>query len=307
MDKVAMVCLSVVLINSQTASAQNPRYGMNARLFDDQMADKLIELGAGTVRLVFGWDIIEPSCKGCFNWSMTDPWRDEAHRKKLAIYGTLGYTPRWANGGHSYNYPPLNYQDWYDFVYAVAARYKDDIFLWGIWNEPNLDSYLRDGDLKTYQALVVTAHAAIRAANPAARVLGPDVSHHGISDGWFATAMRSFGDLFDIVTVHWYVDGPDLALMMDQLVRPFSMGKSVWLSEAGMKPCASIFGEAAQALFYHQVLSALRARRSWWTGVQFYDLYEKPTPLDCGIAITRPDWSNRPAFTVYQAFIKANP
>ena len=35
-----------------------------------------------------------------------------------------------------------------------------------------------------------------------------------------------------------------------------------------------------------------------------YDLYEVPTPGDCGTAITRADWSNRPAFLVYQAFIR---
>jgi hypothetical protein len=51
------------------------------------------------------------------------------------------------------------------------------------------------------------------------------------------------------------------------------------------------------------VLSALEARRSWWTGVMFYDLYELPSGRDCGTAITRPDWSNRPAFLVYQRAI----
>ena len=38
-------------------------------------------------------------------------------------------------------------QDWYDFVFATVDRYKDDVFLWGVWNEPNLDTYLKNGDL----------------------------------------------------------------------------------------------------------------------------------------------------------------
>ena len=107
-------------------------------------------------------------------------------------------------------------------------------------------------------------------------MLGPDVSWHGVKDGWFAAAMNDFGDLFDIVTVHWYADGPELAMMMDQLVRPLSLGKPVWMTEVGMKPCASLFGEAGQALLYQRVLSAFQERRSWWTGVLFYDLYELP-------------------------------
>jgi len=289
------------------AVAQDAHFGMNTRVLDARMADKMVELGAGVVRLAYGWDVIEPNCKGCYDWTTTDAWRDEARRTHRTIFASLAYAPAWANGGHPYQYPPLNYQDWYDFVFATVSRYHDDISLWGVWNEPNLDSYLQGTDLKVYRSLVIMAHAAIRAANPNATILGPDVSWHGVTTGWFAAAMNDFGDLFDIVTVHWYVDGPDLGLMMDQLVRPVAQGKPVWLSEVGIKPCASLFGEAGQALFYSRVLSAFQARRSWWTGVNFYDLYEAPVGSDCGGAITRADWSNRPAFLLYQSFIRANP
>ena len=43
--------------------------------------------------------------------------------------------------------------------------------------------------------------------------------------------MRAAGSLFDIVTVHWYPDGPKLDAMMDQFVQPFTYGKPVWLDE----------------------------------------------------------------------------
>jgi len=107
--------------------------------------------------------------------------------------------------------------------------------------------------------------------------------------------------------LHWYQDGPDLEFFMDNLVRPDSLGKPVWLSETGMKPCFSLFGEAGQALLYAHVLRAFAARRSWWTGVSFYDLHDDDVPGDCGSGITRPDWSNRPAFLLLQRFIRANP
>ena len=41
------------------------------------MADKMSELGAGVVRVPFGWDLIGRR-KGCFDWRVTDAWRDEA-------------------------------------------------------------------------------------------------------------------------------------------------------------------------------------------------------------------------------------
>ena len=302
-----LLITGLALSHASAARAQNPHYGMNTRVLDARMADKTVELGAGVVRLPFGWDVIEPNCKGCYNWATTDAWRDEAKRTHRAIFASLAYAPSWANGGHPYQYPPLNYQDWYDFVFATVSRYRDDIALWGVWNEPNLDSFLQGTDLKVYRSLVIMAHAAIRAANPRAMVLGPDVSWHGVTTGWFASAMHDFGDLFDIVTVHWYPDGPDLGLMMDQLVQPVSQGKQVWLSEVGMASCASLFGEAGQALLYSRVLKAFQSRRSWWTSVSFYDVYDEPKAGPCGDAITRADWSNRPAFLLYQGFIKANP
>ena len=280
---------------------------MNTRVLTPRMADKMAELDAGVVRLAFGWDVLEPNCKGCYDWSRTDAWRDQARRTGRTIFASLAYVPAWANGGRPYQYAPLNFQDWYDFVFAAVSRYREDIFLWGVWNEPNIEFFLQDTDLRTYRTLVVMAHAAIRAANARALVLGPEVSWHAAKDGWLAAAMSDFGDLFDIVTVHWYVDGPDLDFFMDQLVRPSSLGKPVWLSETGMRPCFSLFGEAGQALLFNRVLRSFQARRSWWTGVSFYDLHDDAIAGDCGSGITRPDWSNRPAFLLYQQVIRANP
>jgi hypothetical protein len=309
--RLAVVCFLGCLVSPALAQnvpyGQYGHYGMNAHDVGPATAGKMTELGAGIVRVVYGWDVIEPSCRGCFNWSTTDAWRDEAASTGRAIFGTLAYTPGWANGGAAFNTPPLSYQDWYDFVYATVDRYKDDVFLWGVWNEPNLDTYLRNGDLAAYEQLVQTAESAIHAANPSALVLGPEVSHHAIPSGWYAAAMKAIGSLFDIVTVHWYPDGPPLEAYMDQGVRPSAMRKDVWLSESGITPCQSTFGEVGQALFYQRVLQAFESRRGWWTGLLFYDLYDPPNPTNCGSGITRTDWSNRPAFSLYQAFIKAYP
>jgi hypothetical protein len=302
-----LVCICLWAFAPASAFAQSYHYGMNAHDVSGTTADKMTELGADVVRVVFGWDQIEPSCKGCFNWTITDGWRDEARRTKRVIFATLAFTPRWANGGGPIQNPPTSYQDWYDFVFAVASRYKDDIFLWGVWNEPNLSQYLQNGDMGSYEQLARAAQSAIRAANPSALVLGPEVSHHAMTDGWYANAMKKFGNLFDIVTVHWYPDAAPLETFMDQAVRPASLNKNVWLTETGMTPCQTNFGEAGQALFYQRVLQAFEARRAWWTAVLFYDLYDPPTPLTCGSAIVAADGTNRPAFFLFQAFIRSHP
>jgi Glycosyl hydrolase catalytic core len=288
------------------SDAQPLQYGMNTRVLTPPMGDKMRELGAGLVRLPYGWDVIEPGCKRCFDWTRTDAWRDEAKRSGLRIFGTLAYAPRWANGGHPFNYPALVSQDWYDFVYATVSRYKDDIDLWGVWNEADLPEYFHDGTVASYADLVATARSAIIAANPRARVIGPDLSWHSSHDGWFPAVMRASGALFDIVSVHWYADAPNLDQWMDTLVRPFVDGKPVWLSETGMRTCQTLFGEIGQALFYRQVLEGIYPRRNWIQALLFYDLHDPPEDDACSSAITRRDWSNRPAFLQMQSFIRAH-
>ena len=288
------------------AVAQSLQYGMNTRVLTPPIGDKMRELGATLVRLPYGWDVIEPACKGCFDWTITDAWRDEAKRSQLTIFGSLAYAPRWANGGHPFNYPPLVLQDWYDFVFATVSRYKDDITLWGVWNEADLDEFLKGRSVERYTRLVATARAAIVAANPRARVLGPDLSWHSSHDGWFPAVMGSSGALFDIVTVHWYADAPPLDQWMDTLVLPFVGGKPVWLSETGMRSCQTFFGEIGQALFYRQVLEGVYPRRDWLGALMFYEMHKAADDRSCGSAITRDDWSNSPAFSQMQSFIRAH-
>jgi hypothetical protein len=289
------------------AAGQNPHYGMTTGVLSPQMADKMVELQAGVVRVDFNWAQIEGACKGCFDWRETDAIRDEARRTGRLVFATLAYAPRWANGGRGRQYAPLDYRDWYEFVHAAVSRYADDIVLWGVWNEPNLDVFLKDGDRSVYRSLVIQARAAIKAASSRALVLGPEASWHATTSGWLPAVMADIGDLFDIVTVHWYHDGPKLEAYMDDFVRPHTRGRPIWLTEIGMQPCFSFWGELGQALFYQRVLEAFQARRSWWTGLIFFDLYEPPTPAGCGAGIVRPDWSNRLAFTVLKNFIAAFP
>lgn len=294
-------------LTAHAALAQNMHYGVNAHYLTAPMADKMAELGAGVARVDFNWDVIETNCKGCFDWTATDATVAQARRVHVQLFPTLSYTPKWANGGQPQSYPPLNYQDWYDFVFAIASRYPDIIY-WGIWNEPNLGPFWKNQDLRAYRTLTIQARAAILAANPRALILGPEVSWHATKDGWLQAAMDDYGDLFDIVTVHWYADGPEpIDVFMDQFVRPTAPNKPIWLTEIGMKPCYTMFGEFGQALFYQRVLEAYQKHRDWWTNTLFYDLYEPPSSTNCGSAIVRENYTNTLAFRILQAFIKVFP
>ena len=45
-------------------------------------------------------------------------------------------TPKWANGGRSWNWAPDDPSDFGDFATAIS-RYYPSVNLWMIWGEPN--------------------------------------------------------------------------------------------------------------------------------------------------------------------------
>jgi O-glycosyl hydrolase len=305
---VALVVLGGPLPRAQESPAIH--YGMNTHYVDARMADKMRELGAGIVRIDFNWIGMQPRAgsRG-YDFEATDLYVRSARRRGLDVFASVGYSPKWANGGRSEHAPPLRIQDWEDFVATVVERYQGrdmDVRYFGIWNEPDLHAFF-EGSLDDYIALAKTGRQAIRRANGQAKVLGPEVNDRGVVNGYYAAAMKAVGDQFDIVTVHWYPTdrgSRNLETFLDDYVRPSAMGKPVWLTEVGQTACGR-GGEEGQANLYAHVLDAFQARRSWLNGIFFYDLYE-PTSK-CSYPPVRVDWSNRPAFQVYKDAIARNP
>jgi hypothetical protein len=305
-----VLALAAQAIAARNADTPNTAYGMVTHFVDPRMADKMQELGAGIVRIDFNWSGMQPrpGSRG-YDFAYTDTSVRSARRRGLEVFATIGYTPKWANGGRNEHAPPLRIQEWEEFVTTVAERYQGrdmDVKYFGIWNEPDLRSFF-EGNLNDYLALVKAGRQAIRRTNGQAKVLGPEVNPRGVLNGFYTAALDAVGDQFDIVTVHWYPtrrDRRSLEAFLDDYVRPPSMGKPVWLTEIGQTVCGRV-GEDEQANFYARVLDAFQPRRSWLTSIFFYDLYELTSK--CSYAPVRMDWSNRPAFLVYRDAIKANP
>jgi hypothetical protein len=113
-----------------------------------EVAQRDLELiryaGFRWVKQDFSWREIEGLGKGRFDWSITDRIVDQAERESLRLIVRLDSEPTWASGRVYPNddkvimSPPRNYQDFADFCYAVASRYKGRIAAYQIWNEPNL-------------------------------------------------------------------------------------------------------------------------------------------------------------------------
>ena len=103
------------------------------------------------------WRVVEPH-KG--EWR----WRDEAIRiardAGFDICGSLDRCPTWAStappGTKDIGFytgtgawVPRDWREWEDYVARTVRRYRKDIHVWEVWNEPNLTSWLRPREGQT--------------------------------------------------------------------------------------------------------------------------------------------------------------
>jgi len=151
-----------------------------------------------------------------------------ASRAGMRVMINVTGTPKWANGGHTPNYLPTSSSTFVTFVRMLATRYNGhnghgSVSLWSIWNEPNLQQFLYPQYVgKTivsparYGALFKVAYAAIKSANPLAKVAIGETSAQGrdkpikgasetVSPGTFARLLAKVKGLrFDAWAHHPY-------------------------------------------------------------------------------------------------------
>ncbi len=194
--------------------------------------------------------------------------------------------------------------DWYDFVWRVIDRYRGySNIVYGVWNEPNLH-FLNDNSIATiYAGLFLTADSARMSANPNAALGGPETSHHAMDNSYFHHAMNWLAFSLkpqDVITVHWYPDGPYFPTYMDR-VRDRSGSHQVWLTETG----ENTSNDAVQIGRYRYMLEEFLNRgRTWWTKTFFYVLHNG---MDGTENIVRSNWTPRAAYHYYRDFITNHP
>ena len=168
---------------------------------------QIADSGMGWVRVDFDWYGFEPA-KGQFDWTVLDAVVASARANGLKIFPSIGYTPSWATDGEERTGVPGNSSDWTDAVTAAVTRYRNDIQHWGIWNEPNTTSFWKGTRQQFIDVILRPGADAIRAANPNAKVLGPELAHF-FSTGrtwylWMKDILAQAGDKIDIVSHHVY-------------------------------------------------------------------------------------------------------
>jgi hypothetical protein len=171
----------------------SPDYGMQVFLFwRQETADRDLRLvkeaGFRWVKQEFAWREIEGAGPGVFNWANPDRLMDQIDAYGLNVIARVGVQPEWAGGSYPEIGPPDNYQDFANFLTALATRYKGRIDAYQIWNEPNLAREWgnRLPNPVEYTRLLKVAYQAIKAVDPNAYVISAGLAP---TTRWDAVAM----------------------------------------------------------------------------------------------------------------------
>jgi len=195
----------------------SPEYGMQAFLWwRAETADRDLSLirdaGFGWVKQIFGWRDVEGAGKNQFDWERPDRIIDQAEKAGLNLIARIDNQPGWAGGGFPGIGPPANMQDYADFLYAFASRYKGRVRAYQIWNEPNLAREWGEQppDPAGYTNMLKIAYAAIKRADPDAMVISAGLAptsrwdNVAMPDVEFLKGMYAAGakPYFDVLGVH---------------------------------------------------------------------------------------------------------
>ena len=324
MKRILIVVILLVILcpGAGLADVSSP-YGINSHIPDSATLNMIQQAGIGWIRIDMNWFQMEPG-QDQYNYGFMDNVVNGARARGLEIFATLAYSPAWANGTGNIADPPLDTNDWYDFVYDTVNRYKNSIKHWGMWNEPNLDGFF-SGSAWQYREWILKPGAdAVKAADPSGLVLGPELAHLSSSD-WpdFLEDALDVGaaDKIDIIThhcykgdtgwdifgyldegaFHWAWDPPPF---MDVLVDLGYDDKPVWLTEVGWYTSEDkgAVSEADQAEYYHQLLWGVHDR-GYIEKVFPYEIKDDPTAGVPKWGILNSDNTPKQAYAQYQSFI----
>jgi hypothetical protein len=291
-------------------------YGINVHLAQNDTLAKVKAAGITWIRIDINWNQIE-NTKGKFNFSDVDRVADYAAANGLSVYASIGDTPGWANSNQGFNYPATDINDWKDFVSRIIIRYKDKIKYWGIWNEPNVKVFFALGKDKFVQQILLPAVQTIRAVDPTAFIVGPELAHLTGSGAewyfWLKYILDNAGGYFDIISHHFYEDlgvyliyellenGDKLIPAVKQIIQEAGQGdKPFWITETGWN--TSQFSETMQSLRYLDMLQT-RARKDYPQKIFFYEIIDDFTPNVLPWGILRSNGEAKPAYNVYRDYI----
>ncbi|PAW78883.1 MAG: hypothetical protein B9S32_05750 [Verrucomicrobia bacterium Tous-C9LFEB] len=202
---------------------------------------------------VYFWTHIEPQ-KGGYRFAGAKGFAEKADRYGMKVLGVLGNTPAWGRvppdniqafvGGRNYQsvlldqdrYRPARIDDWSNYVTQTVTA-NSLVPYWEIWNEPDwhlpqTPGFGFGGTTEQYFELMKSGFAAVKKANPKARVVFPGIASASVADPDFVKDLLQGGalDYFNIAAMHAY-GGDQFFKEQVDLFRKAGYQGPIWQSE----------------------------------------------------------------------------
>ena len=210
---------------------------------------KMSAAGVSWVRLFPEWRGVEPT-PGAWKWERTDTMLKSAAENKIQIEAILMGSAPGTKKAHAF--PMTNLVEWSNFVAVAAARYKDQIRFWEVWNEGNGGFNDDHHTTVDYAKLVAATYNAAKQADAKAQV-GLTVASYDapyLHQTILALAKMGKPNAFDYLCIHPYeiadgltdVDGEIPYLWMTRHLRemlrasaPDRANADIWITEVGRR------------------------------------------------------------------------
>ena len=184
-------------------------YGVQAHAFSDlpKVVTAINDMGFEWLKQQVRWDEVEAS-KGKYGWDGLDGIANAANAAGVKVLFSVVSAPGWSRGGKGGIGPPDNYQDFYQFMGAMAAHFRGRVHAYEIWNEQNLKREWEGAPLSAadYVQLLKGAYQAIKAADPGAIVVSGAPTPTGINDGSWAIDDRAYLQQMYNAGLRYYCD-----------------------------------------------------------------------------------------------------
>ncbi len=186
---------------------------LDRAVFDPAKAyDKIAAIGVKWIRIQSGWARTE-KVKNVYDFAWLDDIVDNLLQRGLQpwmclCYGNGLYDEAAAQIFGAVGCPPIHTAEqrtaWANYVAALTARYQGKIVWYEVWNEPDGKWCWKHGPSGSeYGNFVKATAAAVRAGDPAAKVIGGSMCLHDLN--WLNAMLQTgAGAVIDAFTYHGY-------------------------------------------------------------------------------------------------------
>jgi len=294
----------------QTVTIPEDFFGLvhAGRSLESKENEILAEMGCKWVLNTFYWHSIE-SQKDNFDYDYYDKFVSENKKQGRKIVALLGYGTDFSyHNGKNKKYVSKKYLPFFlRYVEETVRRYKGQIDVWCVWNEPNIHFW--NGTEREFFELSKLTTDVIRKTDPDAYIIGGAFSRTPVG---FIKRMHKAGavEVLDALAFHPYDINPSGSIRLYDLftktLSEINFSRPVWVTEVGfptggwspinvsndkipeyfVKTVTGMSARGARTFFWYQVNDELNAGEKKFNFEGFFGLLNK-------------DFSRRPGSWAY--------